>query len=187
MEWPLRGLLPRRGSLGRDAGEAGVVSTHSFPVTPLLQRPGLVCIPSFDSSVGPCCVSCLSPGGPTWPDPLCLYLGLSGPPVSTARLSLSDPGPKSQRSPPWKRDAGPREGRMPRVCVCVCVCVHARSLARPLGTSWTVSHQAPLSMGFSRQEYWSGVPFPSPGDLPDPGIELTSLASPAVAGRVFTS
>ena len=38
-------------------------------------------------------------------------------------------------------------------------------------TSWTVAHQAPLSMEFSRQEYWSGLPFPSPGDLPDPGIE----------------
>ena len=40
-----------------------------------------------------------------------------------------------------------------------------------LVTLWTVAHQAPLSMGFSRQEYWSGLPFPSPGDLPDPGIE----------------
>ena len=39
-------------------------------------------------------------------------------------------------------------------------------------TPWTVAYQAPLSMGFSRQEYWSGLPFPSPGDLPDPGIEL---------------
>ena len=38
-----------------------------------------------------------------------------------------------------------------------------------LATPWTVAHQAPLSMGFSRQEYWSGLPFPSPGDLPDPG------------------
>ena len=38
-------------------------------------------------------------------------------------------------------------------------------------TSWTVAHQAPLSIGFSRQAYWSGVPFPSPGDLPGPGIE----------------
>ena len=44
------------------------------------------------------------------------------------------------------------------------------------GTPWTIAHQAPLSMGFSRQEYWSGVPFPSPGDLPDPGIEPGSLA-----------
>ena len=42
-------------------------------------------------------------------------------------------------------------------------------------TPWTVAHQAPLSMGFSRQEYWSGLPFPSPGDLPNPGIKLVSL------------
>ena len=41
-------------------------------------------------------------------------------------------------------------------------------------TPWTVTHQASLSMGFSRQEYWSGLPFPSPGDLPNPGIEPTS-------------
>ena len=41
-------------------------------------------------------------------------------------------------------------------------------------TPWTVVHQAPLSMEFSRQEYWSGLPFPSPGDLPDPGIEPRS-------------
>ena len=43
-------------------------------------------------------------------------------------------------------------------------------------TPWTVAHQAPLSMGSSRQEYWSGFPFPSPGDFPDPGIEPTSSA-----------
>ena len=45
-----------------------------------------------------------------------------------------------------------------------------------LETPWTVAHQAPLSVGFSRQEYWSGLPFPSPGDLPDPGIEPASAA-----------
>ena len=45
---------------------------------------------------------------------------------------------------------------------------------RLFGTAWTVAHQAPLSMGFSRQDYCSGLPFPSPGDLPDPGIEPTS-------------
>ena len=43
-------------------------------------------------------------------------------------------------------------------------------------TPWTVAHQAPLSMEFSSQEYWSGLPFPSPGDLPNPGIELRSPA-----------
>ena len=49
------------------------------------------------------------------------------------------------------------------------------------------AHQAPPSLGFSRQEHWSGLPFPSPGDLPDPGIKLTSSASPALAGRFFTT
>ena len=47
-------------------------------------------------------------------------------------------------------------------------------------TLWTVNHQTPLSMGFSRQEYWSGLPFSSPGDLPNPGIEPVSPASPAL-------
>jgi len=52
---------------------------------------------------------------------------------------------------------------------------------------WTAAFKAPLSMGFSRQEYWSGLPFPSPGDLHGPGIELTSLMSPALASRFFTT
>ena len=47
-------------------------------------------------------------------------------------------------------------------------------------TLWTVAYRAPLSMGFSRQEYWNGLSFPPPGDLPDPGIEPTSLASPVL-------
>ena len=51
-------------------------------------------------------------------------------------------------------------------------------------TSWTIAHQAPLSMGFPRQEYWSGLPFPPPGDLPDPGMQLVY---PTVAFRFFTS
>ena len=52
-------------------------------------------------------------------------------------------------------------------------------------TLWTVAHQDPLSMGFSRQESWSGLPCPPPGDLPDPGIELASLSSSALAGGFF--
>ena len=52
-------------------------------------------------------------------------------------------------------------------------------------TPWTVAHQAPLTMGFSRQEYWSGLPCPLPGHLPDPGIEPTSLTSSALAGTFF--
>ena len=54
-------------------------------------------------------------------------------------------------------------------------------------TLWTVAHQAPLSMGFSRQEYWSASPCPPPVDLPDPGIEPASLMSPALAGSFFTT
>ena len=54
-------------------------------------------------------------------------------------------------------------------------------------TSWTVAHQVPLSMKFPRQEYWSGLPFPPPGNLPDPGIEPGSLTSFASAGRSFTT
>ena len=51
------------------------------------------------------------------------------------------------------------------------VCVKSLSRVWLFATPWTVTHQAPLSMGFSRQEYWSALPFPSPGDLPNPGIE----------------
>jgi len=53
-------------------------------------------------------------------------------------------------------------------------------------TPWTIAPQALLSMEFSRQEYWSGLSFPPPGDLHDPGIELTSSVSPALTGRFFT-
>ena len=54
-------------------------------------------------------------------------------------------------------------------------------------TPWTVDYQAPLFMEFPRQEYWNGLPFPTPGDLPDPGIETASLVSPALVGRFFTT
>ena len=66
------------------------------------------------------------------------------------------------------------------VCVCVFTCVQL------FATPCTVAHQAPLSMEFSRQGYWSGLPFPPPGDLPDLGIELASFASPALTGGFFT-
>ena len=54
------------------------------------------------------------------------------------------------------------------------------SRVRLLSTLWIITHQAPLSMGFSRQKYWSELPCPSPGDLPSPGIEPASLATPAL-------
>ena len=58
------------------------------------------------------------------------------------------------------------------------------SRVRLFATPWTVVHQAPPSMGFSRQEYWGGLPFPSPGDLPNPGIEPRS---PALQADALTS
>ena len=57
----------------------------------------------------------------------------------------------------------------------------------PLVTPWTVAHHALLSIGFSRQEYWSGLPFPPPGDLPNPVIETTLPTSPALAGGFLTT
>ena len=61
------------------------------------------------------------------------------------------------------------------------------SRVRLFATPWTVAYQASPSVGFSKQEYWSGLPFPSPGDLPDPGTEPTSLTSPALVGGFFTT
>ena len=61
------------------------------------------------------------------------------------------------------------------------------SVVSDSGIRWTVAQQAPLSMEFFGQEYWSRLPFPTPGDFPDPGIKPTSLASPAMAGRFFTT
>ena len=74
------------------------------------------------------------------------------------------------------------------VCVCVYVCVHMQSFeANSFATPWTVACQVPLSVEFSRQEYQSGLPFPIPGVLPDLGMEPSSLTSPALAGRFFTT
>ena len=66
------------------------------------------------------------------------------------------------------------------MCMCAQSCL-------TLGNPWTVAIQTPLSIGFSRQKYWNGLPFPPPGDLPDPGIKLKSPASLVLAGRFFTS
>ena len=70
--------------------------------------------------------------------------------------------------------------------LCACLLSHF-SHVRLFETPQTVALQAPLSMGFSRQEYQSGLPFPSPGDLPHPGIEPASPASPALAGEFLTA
>ena len=66
------------------------------------------------------------------------------------------------------------------MCVCICVLSHVQLFATPQ----TIAHQAPLSMEYSRQEHWSGLPFPPLGDLPNPGTELVS---PALAGGFFAT
>ena len=63
------------------------------------------------------------------------------------------------------------------MCVCAQSCLTA--------ISWTVTCQVPLSMELSKQEHWSGLPFPPPGDLPNPGIESVSLVAPTLAGAFF--
>ena len=67
------------------------------------------------------------------------------------------------------------------------MCVLSHSVMSDSLTLWTGAPQAPWSMGFPRQEYCSGLPFPTPGDLPDPGIEPLSLTSPTLEGGFFTT
>ena len=70
------------------------------------------------------------------------------------------------------------------MCVCVCVCL---VLSNSFLTSWTVACQAPLFMELPKQEYWSGLPFPTLEDLPNSQMEPISLASPALTGELFTT
>ena len=68
------------------------------------------------------------------------------------------------------------------VYICVCVCVYVLSRVLLIVTPWTAALQAPLSMELPRQEYWTGLPVPSPGNLPNPGIQSARLMSPELAG-----
>ena len=70
---------------------------------------------------------------------------------------------------------------------CACCMLSCFSCVRVFASPWIVARQAPLSMGFSRQEYGGGLPFPPPGHLPDPGIELASLMSSELAGGFLTT
>ena len=71
------------------------------------------------------------------------------------------------------------------VCVCTYTCACVLSCVQLFVTPWTVAYQAPLSMEFSRQENWNGLPWPPPGDLLDPGIKPISFACPSLAGTFF--
>ena len=73
------------------------------------------------------------------------------------------------------------------VATCLIVCTCVLSCAQLFATPWTVAHQAAPSMGFLRHEHWSELPFPTPGNFPDPRIESTSPVSPELAGGFFTT
>ena len=72
-------------------------------------------------------------------------------------------------------------------CMCTCSVTQLFSCIWIFVAPWTVAHQTPLSMGFSRQEYWSGLPVPPPWDLPNPGIKPGSPVFPALADRLFVT
>ena len=92
------------------------------------------------------------------------------------RLSSSFPSP-SHPLPP----------HLPPLSLSLSLCAQSLSGVRLSVTPWTVARQPPLSMGFPRQEYWSELPFPTPGTLPNPGIKPTSLMSPALASGFFAT
>ena len=133
------------------------------------------------------------------PQPLCLS---PHHPKHTQRLCLSDSKGSSQIHQPlsclWATFHSIQNGQLlfilpnPTQSHCLCESFHsplsmrANSLQLCLTLGYSES-QAPLSMGFSRQESWSGSPCPPPGDLPDPGIKPTSLMSLALVGRFFTT
>ena len=100
---------------------------------------------------------------------------------------LPDPGiePVSLASPPLTGEffmVPPRKPLDVNTYIC-----QSLSHVQLFVTSQTIAHQAPLSMEFSSQEYWNGLLFPTPGDLSNSGVELVSLAPPALAGRFFTT
>ena len=134
----------------------------------------------------------------------------SGPgPASSVSKSRSDPGPVSHlyhgdgkgstHLRGWSGESNSQTASVTRVpgpyrrlellllhnCPCTCMRV-CSVLSNSVVTPWTVARQAPLSVGFSRQEYWSGLPIPTPGNFPNPGVK-PATESPALAGGFFTT
>ena len=87
----------------------------------------------------------------------------------------------------YKLSRNLKEDAIWKGCYFLYVCAKLLQSCSTLCDPWTVAHQAPLSMGFSRQEHWSELPFPSPGDLPYPGIEPIALTSPTLPSGLFTT
>ena len=102
-----------------------------------------------------------------------------------AELTQPSPGPEPRASPdPPSRSSSTPAFQSSIYSFLFCVLSHF-SRVRLFATPWTVAHQTLLSMGFSRQEYWSGLPCPPPGDLPNPEVKPMCLTSAALVGEVF--
>ena len=106
----------------------------------------------------------------------CLFIAVRYPIVRTLALTVEEP----------LLDGILLSGWWTVSCLHLLLACFTSVVSNPLPLQ-TVAPQAPLAMGFSRQEYWSGLSFPTPGDLPNPGIEPTSLASSTLASRFFTT
>ena len=104
------------------------------------------------------------------------------PPQLSPNTSLHRPLPQLSPHTPFLAEAHSQAQTRNTLCV-----LSHFSHVQLFVTLWAVAHQAPLSQGFSRQEYWSGLPCPPPGDLPHPGTESASLTSPALAGGFFAT
>ena len=108
--------------------------------------------------------------------------------LSTAQHTESPPSlaMHPEHLSPHSKESQHRGNLSPQTSICACM-LNCLSRVRLCATLRTVAYQTPLSMGFSRKEYWSGLPCPPPGDLPSTLTEPSSLRSPALAGRFFTS
>ena len=112
----------------------------------------------------------------------------SQPHWNSGSSSAGSPATGSLRSPlPASWDWSPGRKAVGRYISRDCMRANSLSHAQLFATLWTVAHKAPLSMGFLRQEYWNGWPFPPPGYLPNPGIEPKPPAPPALADGFFTT
>ena len=113
-----------------------------------------------------------------WEDPICLR---APKPMS---CNYGDPRAPQQKEPPWwEVHALQQRPNTTKHNINLIFLLSHFSCVWPFVTPWNIACQASLSMRFSRPENWSGLPCPSPGDLPDPGIKPGSLMSPALAGR----
>ena len=123
-----------------------------------------------------------------WDYNTCLHWGFPRCRPWSEDLSAPQNHGREWGSETWNMKGGaPVQGMWRRKNHCGHVCLLSHSVVSDSLRPHTIAHQAPLSMGFSSQEYWCGWPSPTLGDLPDPEIKPTSLSSPALAGRFLTT